>query len=150
MLYGEKGPVPEEEYIIPLGVADVKRTGNDVTIVTYSRMVLRALEAAEQLAAEGIDVEVIDLRTLKPLDTETIVASVQKTGRVVILSEAYKNTGFNAELLATVNDLAFDYLDAPIVRVAAADVPVPASPALEEYAIPQTRDVIAAVKKVME
>lgn len=150
LLYGEKGPVPEEEYIIPLGVADVKRTGKDVTIITYSRMVLRALEAAEQLAQEGIDVEVIDLRTLKPLDTEAIVTSVQKTGRVVILSEGYKNTGFNAELLATVNDLAFDYLDAPIVRVAAADVPVPASPVLEEYAIPQTRDVLAAVKKVME
>lgn len=150
MLYGEKGPVPEEEYIIPLGVADVKRAGNDVTIITYSRMVLRALEAAEQLAPEGIDVEVIDLRSLKPLDTETIVASVQKTGRVVILSEGYKNTGFNAELLATVNDLAFDYLDAPILRVASADVPVPASSVLEEYAIPQTRDVIAAVKRVME
>ncbi|TAH49101.1 MAG: dehydrogenase [Chloroflexota bacterium] len=150
MLYGEKGPVPEEEYIIPLGVADVKRAGNDVTIIAYSRMVLRALEAAEELANEGIDVEVIDLRTLKPLDTATLVTSVQKTGRVVILSEGYKNTGFNAELLATVNDLAFDYLDAPIVRVASADVPVPASPALEEYAIPQTRDVIAAVRKVME
>ncbi len=150
MLYGEKGPVPEEEYIIPLGVADIKRVGKDVTIITYSRMALRALEAAEQLAPEGIDVEVIDLRSLKPLDTETIVASVQKTGRVVILSEGYKNTGFNAELLATVNDLAFDYLDAPILRVASADVPVPASPMLEEYAIPQTRDVIAAVKRVME
>ncbi len=150
MLYGEKGAVPEEEYIIPLGVADVKRVGKDVTIITYSRMVLRALETAEQLAKEGIDVEVIDLRSLKPLDTETIVASVQKTGRVVILSEGYKNTGFNAELLATVNDLAFDYLDAPIMRVASADVPVPASPALEEYAVPQTRDVVAAVKKVME
>lgn len=150
MLYGEKGAVPEEEYIIPLGVADVKRVGKDVTIITYSRMVLRALEAAEQMAQEGIDVEVIDLRSLKPLDTETIVASVQKTGRVVILSEGYKNTGFNAELLATVNDLAFDYLDAPIMRVASADVPVPASPALEEYAIPQLRDVVAAAKKVME
>lgn len=150
MLYGERGAVPEEEYIIPLGVADVKRTGKDVTVIAYSRMVLRALEAAEQLAGEGIDVEVIDLRTLKPLDTDTIVASVQKTGRVVILSEGYKNTGFNAELLATVNDLAFDYLDAPIMRVAAADVPVPASPALEEYAIPQPRDIIAAIKKVME
>ncbi len=150
MLYGEKGAVPEEEYIIPLGVADVKRAGKDVTVITYSRMVLRALEVAEQLAQEGIDVEVVDLRTLKPLDTETIVASVQKTGRVVIVSEGYKNTGFNAELLATVNDLAFDYLDAPIVRVASADVPVPASPALEEYAIPQARDIAAAIRQVME
>ncbi|MBI4672380.1 MAG: dehydrogenase E1 component subunit alpha/beta [Chloroflexi bacterium] len=150
MLYGEKGPVPEQEYIIPLGVADVKRAGNAVTIISYSRMVLRALDAADILAQAGVDAEVIDLRTLKPLDTETIVESVKKTGRVVIVSEGYKNTGFNAELLATVNDLAFDYLDAPIVRVAAADVPVPASPALEEFAIPQTRDIVAAVRKVME
>lgn len=150
MLYGEKGPVPEEEYIIPLGVADVKRTGSDVTIISYSRMLLRALEAALELAKEGIDAEVIDLRTLKPLDTATIVESVQKTGRVVIVSEGYKNTGFNAELLATVNDLAFDYLDAPIMRVASADVPVPASPALESFAVPQLNDIIAAVKKVME
>lgn len=150
MLYGEKGPVPEQEYIIPLCVADVKRAGKDVTVITYSRMVLRALEAAEQLAQEGIDVEVVDLRTLKPLDTEAIVQSVQKTGRVVIVSEGYKNTGFNAELLATVNDLAFDYLDAPIMRVASADVPVPASPALEEHAIPQPRDIVAAIRKVLE
>jgi 2-oxoisovalerate dehydrogenase E1 component len=150
MLYGEKGPVPEEEYIIPLGIADVKRAGKDVTIITYSRMVLRALEAAHELEQEGVDVEVVDLRTLKPLDTETILQSVQKTGRVVIVSEGYKNTGFNAELLATVNDLAFDYLDAPIVRVAAADVPVPSSQTLEEHAIPQTRDIVAAVRKVME
>lgn len=150
MLYGEKGPVPEREYIIPLGVADVKRAGKDVTVISYSRMVLRALEAAEQLAQEGIDTEVIDLRTLKPLDTEAIVASVQKTGRVVIVSEGYRNTGFSAELLATVNDLAFDYLDAPILRVASADVPVPASPVLEEHAVPQTRDIVAAIRKVME
>jgi pyruvate/2-oxoglutarate/acetoin dehydrogenase E1 component/TPP-dependent pyruvate/acetoin dehydrogenase alpha subunit len=150
MLYGEKGPVPEDEYIIPLGVADNKRAGNDVTVVTYSRMVLRALEAAEKLAAEGIDVEVIDLRTLKPLDTETIVASVKKTGRVVVVSEGYKNTGFNAELVAIINDLAFDWLDGPIRRVAAADVPVPASPVLEAHALPQTDDIIAAIRKAMD
>ncbi len=150
MLYGEKGAVPEEEYIIPLGVADVKRAGKDVTVITYSRMVLRALEAAEQLAQEGIEVEVVDLRTLKPLDTQAIAQSVQKTGRVVIVSEGYKNTGFSAELVATVNELAFDYLDAPIMRVASADVPVPASPVLEERAIPQTRDLVAAIRKVME
>lgn len=150
MLYGEKGPVPEQEYIIPLGVADVKRAGSDVTVICYSRMVLSALQAAEELAKEGIDTEVVDLRTLKPLDTEAIVESVKKTGRVVIVSEGYKNTGFSAELVATVNELAFDYLDAPIVRVASADVPVPASPALEIYAIPQLRDIVAAVRKVME
>lgn len=150
MLYGETGPVPEQEYIIPLGVADVKRTGKDVTVVTYSRMVLRALEAAEQLAAQGIDVEVVDLRTLKPLDVETIVESVKKTGRVVVVSEGYLTGGFGAELVATINDHAFDWLDAPVIRVASADVPVPASPVLEEYAIPQPRDIAAAIRRVME
>lgn len=148
MLYGVTGPVPEEEYVIPLGVADVKREGKDVSVITYSRMVHRALEAAEQLAGEGIDVEVVDLRSLKPLDINTIVASVQKTGRVVVLYEGYKTTGFGAELVAQINEQAFDYLDALIVRVAAADVPVPASPVLEEAAIPQTADIIAAIKKL--
>lgn len=150
MLYGEKGPVPEEEYIIPLGVADVKREGKDVTVVTYSRMVLRALEAAEQLAGEGVDVEVVDLRTLKPLDVDTIAASVKKTGRVVVVSEGYKNTGFGAELIATINDVAFDWLDAPMQRVAAADVPVPASPVLEAFALPKTSDIVAAIRRTME
>lgn len=150
MLYSEKGAVPEEDYIIPLGVADIKRPGKDVTVITYSRMVLRALEAAEQLAGEGIDLEVLDLRTLKPLDTDAILASVQKTGRVVIVSEGYKNSGFNAELLATVNDLAFDYLDAPVLRLAGADVPLPASAALEGHAIPQTEDIVQGIRRLME
>ena len=120
-----RGPVPEEEYVIPLGVADVKREGGDVTLVTYSRMVLRALEAAELLAEEGIDVEVIDLRTLKPLDIETVVDSVKKTGRFVGVTEGYENTSFVNEVMAQVNELAFDWLDAPMERVAAANVPVP-------------------------
>ena len=94
MLYKEKGPVPEEEYIIPFGVADIKRPGKDITLVTYSRMVLRALEAAKELEKESLDVEVIDLRTLAPLDIETVIASVKKTGRLVCVSEAYENTGF--------------------------------------------------------
>jgi pyruvate/2-oxoglutarate/acetoin dehydrogenase E1 component len=149
MLYKEKGPVPEEEYIIPLGVADIKRPGKDVTIVTYSRMVYRCLLAAEELAKEGIDVEVIDLRSLKPLDTDTIVASVKKTGRVVGVTESYENTSFINEVLMQINELAFDYLDAPMMRVASLNVPVPRAEILEDMAIPNEKRIIAAVRKVM-
>ena len=149
MLYKEKGFVPQEEYIIPFGVADIKRPGKDVTLVTYSRMVFRALEAAEKLAGEGIDVEVIDLRTLKPLDINTIVNSVKKTGRLVCVSEAYENTGFINEVMMQVNEQAFDYLDAPMIRVAAANVPVPRAETLEDEAIPNTARVMAACRKVV-
>jgi len=149
MLYKEKGPVPEEEYVIPLGVADVKREGKDVTLVTYSRMVYRALEAAEILAQEGIDVEVVDLRTLKPLDIDTVVASVKKTGRLVGLTEAYENTSFINEVMAQVNEHAFDWLDAPMVRVASANVPVPRAEVLEDLAIPNVNRIIAACRKVV-
>ena len=149
MLYGVTGPVPEEEYIIPLGVADVKREGKDVTVVTYSRMVYRALEAADKLAEEGISVEVIDLRTLKPLDLETIVASVRKTGRLVGVTEAYRTGSFLGEIFALVNEEAFDYLDAPMVRVAAEDVPVPMSETLEAAAVPSTQSVIEGIRKAL-
>jgi 2-oxoisovalerate dehydrogenase E1 component len=149
MLYKEKGFVPEEEYTIPFGVADIKRSGKDVTLVTYSRMVYRALEAAEKLASEGIDVEVIDLRTLKPLDINTIVNSVQKTGRFVGVTEAYENTSFINEVMAQVNEQAFDYLDAPMIRVAAANVPVPRAEILEDQAIPNTERIMAACRKVV-
>ncbi len=149
MLYREKGPVPEEEYVIPLGVADIKRPGKDITLVTYSRMVLRALEAAEILAKEGIDVEVIDLRTLKPLDLETIITSVKKTGRLVGVTEAYENTSFINEVMAQVNDHAFDWLDAPMVRVAAANVPVPRAEVLEDLAIPNVNRIVEACRKVV-
>jgi pyruvate/2-oxoglutarate/acetoin dehydrogenase E1 component len=149
MLYKEKGPVPEEDYIIPLGVADVKRAGKDATLVTYSRMVLRALEAADILAQEGIDLEVIDLRTLKPLDIDTVVESVKKTGRLVCVSEAYENTGFINEVMAQVNERAFDYLDAPMLRVAALNVPVPRAEVLEDMAIPNVSRILAAVRKVV-
>jgi pyruvate/2-oxoglutarate/acetoin dehydrogenase E1 component len=149
MLYKEKGPVPEEEYIIPLGVADIKRPGKDVTIVTYSRMVYRSLLAAEELAKEGIDVEVIDLRSLKPLDIDTIVASVKKTGRVVGVTESYENTSFINEVLMQINELAFDYLDAPMMRVASLNVPVPRAEILEDMAIPNEKRIMAAVRKVM-
>jgi pyruvate/2-oxoglutarate/acetoin dehydrogenase E1 component len=149
MLYKEKGPVPDEDYIIPFGVADIKRAGKDITLVTYSRMVYRALEAADILAKEGIDVEVIDLRTLKPLDVETIVASVKKTGRLVGVTESYENTSFINEVMMQVNDAAFDYLDAPMVRVASANVPVPRAEILEDLAIPNTNRVVAACRKVI-
>jgi pyruvate/2-oxoglutarate/acetoin dehydrogenase E1 component/TPP-dependent pyruvate/acetoin dehydrogenase alpha subunit len=150
MLYGTKGPVPEEDYVIPLGVADIKRPGKDVTLITYSRMVLRALEAAEILAKEGIDVEVIDLRTLKPLDIDTIVASIKKTGRFVGVSEGYENTNFINEVMAQVNDLAFDWLDAPMVRVAALNVPVPRAEVLEDQAIPNTNRIVEACRKAVK
>jgi pyruvate/2-oxoglutarate/acetoin dehydrogenase E1 component len=149
MLYKEKGPVPEEEYLIPLGVADVKREGADVTLVTYSRMVLRALEAAETLAEEGIDVEVVDLRCLKPLDIDTVINSVKKTGRFVGLTEGYENTSFINEVMTQVNDLAFDWLDAPMVRVASANVPVPRAEILEDLAIPNLGRIIEACRKVV-
>ena len=149
MLYKEKGPVPEEEYLIPLGVADAKRQGKDITLVTYSRMVYRALEAAELLAKEGIDVEVVDLRCLKPLDLDTIITSVKKTGRLVGLTEAYENTSFINEVMMQVNEHAFDWLDAPMVRVAAANVPVPRAEVLEDLAIPNVQRIVAACRKVI-
>ncbi len=149
LLYGTKGPVPEEEYTIPLGVADVKREGTDLTIVTYSRMVLRALEAAEILAQQGISVEVVDLRTLRPLDLETIINSVKKTGRLVGVTEAYKTNSFISEVFTLVNEHAFDWLDAPMVRVAAADVPVPRAETLEDLAIPNTQAIVQGCLEVL-
>ena len=149
MLYKEKGPVPEEEYIIPLGVADIKRPGKDLTIITYSRMVGRSLEAAEILAKDGIDAEVIDLRTLKPLDTDTVITSIKKTGRFVGVTESYENTSFINEVMAVINEQAFDWLDAPMIRVAAANVPVPRAEILEDLAIPNTQRIVEACRKVM-
>ena len=149
MLYGIEGYVPDEDYVIPFGVADVKREGNDVTVVTYSRMVHRSLEAAEKLATEGISVEVIDLRTLKPLDMDTIAASVKKTGRVVGVTEAYKTGSFISELAMCIQEDLFDWLDAPVVRVAAADVPVPMSETLEDAAIPSVDAIIAGIQNVL-
>jgi len=149
LLYGTEGEVPEGEYTVPLGVADVKREGTDVTIVAYSRMVLLALEAAEDLAKEGISVEVVDPRTLKPLDAETIIGSVKKTGRAVVVHEGYRTCGVGAEIAAQIMEEAFDYLDAPVLRVAGEDVPIPMSPVLEEAAIPSKTKIIEAVKKLV-
>jgi 2-oxoisovalerate dehydrogenase E1 component len=149
MLYNNEGPVPTEDYVIPLGIADVKREGADVTIISYSRMVLRSLEAAAKLAEEGISAEVVDLRSLKPLDLETVVRSVRKTGRVVGVTEAYKTNSFISELFTLINESAFDYLDAPMVRVTALDVPVPMAESLEDADIPNVARIIDAVRKVL-
>ena len=149
MLYGMEGSVPDDDYIIPFGVADVKRPGADVTVITYSRMVHRALSAAERLADEGISVELIDLRTLNPLDMETVATSVKKTGRVVGVTEAYKTGSFISELVTRIQEELFDWLDAPIVRVAAADVPVPMSEPLEDAAIPSTDAIIRGIRQVL-
>lgn len=149
MLYGIEGEVPEEPYTIPLGVADIKREGKDVTVVATMAMVHKALEAAEDLAKEGIEVEVVDLRTLSPLDKETIINSVKKTHRLVIVHEAVKQAGPGAEIAATVAEEAFEYLDAPIKRVAAPFTPVPFSPVLESAYIPSKESIISAVKEVI-
>jgi len=149
MLYNTKGPVPEGEYTVPLEKAEVKRTGKDVTILSYSRMLLFSLEAANALAKEGIDAEVIDLKTLAPLDRETISASVRKTNRVVIVEEDCKTGGAGAEIGMVVMEDSFDYLDAPPHRIAGADVPMPKSPVLEKLAIPSVETIIAGVKEVV-
>ncbi len=149
MLYGVEGLVPDEDYVIPFGVADIKRAGSDVTVVTYSRMVHRALEVAERLNAEGISVEVIDLRTLKPLDMQTVASSVKKTGRIVGVTEGYKTGSFVSELITRIQEELFDWLDAPIVRIAAADVPVPMSEPLEDAAIPSTEAIIGGIRQAL-
>jgi 2-oxoisovalerate dehydrogenase E1 component len=149
MIYGVEGYVPDEDYVIPFGVADVKREGNDVTVVTYSRMVHRALEAAEELAKEGIEVEVVDLRTLKPLDMETVAASVRKTGHAVVVAESYKTGSFINEVIVQIQEQAFDWLDAPIRRIAAADVPVPMSEPLEDASVPGVASIVAGIRDVL-
>ena len=148
-LYFTKGPVPEEEYTIPLGVADVKREGEDVTLFATSKMVHVAVEAAEELAKAGISCEVIDPRTLKPLDIETLLASVRKTHRLVVVVEACLTGSFASEVAARMGEEAFDELDAPILRVGGEDVPIPYAGNLEAEAVPQVKDVIQAVKRII-
>ena len=147
-LYAMKGEIPEEEYLIPIGKADVKRAGKDVTVVATSRMVHQSLDAAKTLSNEGTEVEVIDLRTISPLDKETIFKSVEKTSKLVVAHEAVKAFGIGAEISAMVCEEMIDCLDAPILRVGAPFVPVPFN--LEKFYLPNSEDVIKAVKKVME
>ncbi len=150
LLYNMKGPVPEEDYTIPLGLADVKRPGKDVTIVATSIMVPRALEAAEALAEEGIEAEVVDPRTLKPFDDDTLAKSIVNTGKVIITHEACKTGGVSAEIAARIMESeAFDYLDAPIVRLAGLDIPVPYNRTLERHMVPQVENIVAAVKELL-
>lgn len=149
LLYGTKGEVPEEDYVVPIGQAEVKREGKDLTIVAYSRMVLVALEAAQLLAQEGINAEVVDLRTLRPLDTDTIVQSVKKTNRAILVEESWRSFGVGAEVAARIVERAFDYLDAPIQRVATAEVPMPYARNLEQAALPKVDDVVRAAKALL-
>ena len=148
-LFAQTGPVPEEEYLIPLGKADIKREGRDLTIITYSKMTYLSLEASDQLAGEGIDVEVIDLRTLKPLDFDLIAGSVKKTNNVLIVHEACLTGGFGGEIAARIGEELFDYLDAPVTRIGAKDVPIPFSPVMENFVLPQVNDIVNGVKKVL-
>jgi pyruvate dehydrogenase E1 component beta subunit len=150
ILYGMSGEAPTDpDYLVPIGKARIARPGKDVTITAFSIMVGKALQAAEALAKEGIDAEVIDLRTLRPLDTETIVRSVQKTNRLVSVEEGWPFAGIGSELAAVMMDQAFDYLDAPVKRVAGLDVPMPYAANLEKLALPQPDDIVAAAKAVL-
>jgi pyruvate dehydrogenase E1 component beta subunit len=150
LLYRQKGPVPEEPYNVPLGVAEVKRAGEDLTIITYGRMLPLCLEVAENLAQEGIDIEVIDPRTLIPLDKETLVVSARKTGKVLIVHEAVQTGGFGGEIYATIGESeAFFYLDAPIKRLGGLDVPIPYSLELEREVVPTVDSITQAVYQLM-
>ncbi len=144
-----KGPVPEEEYVIPFGKADIKREGKDLTVVSYSLMVHRVLRAAEELEREGIHIEVIDLRSLNPLDKKTILESVEKTGRLLIVHQACTTGGFGAEIAATVSREGFEFLISPIHRLGARDVPVPFSPELENFVIPDERRIVEEILSIV-
>ncbi len=143
-----RGEVPEGDYIVPIGKADVKRPGRDVTILTYGWMLHKSLEAAELVAPEGIEVEVVDLRTLLPLDDETILSSVAKTGRAVIVHEDTRTGGIAGEIAMRINERIFEYLEAPVVRVTAPDTPIPFSPPLEEFFLPQVEEIVQAIRWV--
>jgi pyruvate/2-oxoglutarate/acetoin dehydrogenase E1 component len=149
LLYAAKGEVPDGEYIIPLGQADVKREGKDVTVVATAMMVHKALDAAVELSKKGIEVEVLDPRSLVPLDYEALIGSIKKTGRLLIVHEACKTGGMGGEIAAIAAKEAFGYLDAPIERIAAPDVPVPYSPPLEKYYIPKKEDIVTTVERML-
>ncbi|NNF19159.1 MAG: pyruvate dehydrogenase complex E1 component subunit beta [Flavobacteriaceae bacterium] len=148
-MYGDKGEVPEDDYTIPLGVADIAREGSDVTIVSFGKIIKEAHKAADELEKEGIRCEIIDLRTVRPMDHETILKSVKKTNRLVILEEAWPFGNVATEITYQVQSKAFDFLDAPIIKINTADTPAPYSPVLLEEWLPNHKNVIDAVKKVM-
>lgn len=151
ILYGHKGEVPDEgeEYLVPIGKAAIRREGSDVTIVSYNKMIIRAMEAAEELAKDGIEAEVIDLRTIRPLDHKTIVESVKKTNRIVTVDESWPFGSISSEIAYEIQKHAFDYLDAPVTRVNSADVSMPYAPTLVEAYLPNAEKIIKAVKEVM-
>ena len=148
-MYGDKGEVPEGEYTLPIGVADVKRSGKDITLVSFGKILKEALKASEELQKEGIDVEIIDLRTIRPLDYNTIFESVKKTNRLVILEESWPFGNISTEITYQVQNQIFDFLDAPIEKINTADTPAPYSPVLLAEWLPNYKDVIKAIKKVM-
>ncbi|WP_299028617.1 alpha-ketoacid dehydrogenase subunit beta [uncultured Thermanaerothrix sp.] len=148
-LYQLRGEVPEGDFTIPIGQSKVQREGRDVTIVTYSKMLDTSLKAAEELTREGIEVEVVDLRTLRPLDMKPVLESVKKTNRAVIVEEGWKSYGVGAEVAARIYEEAFDFLDAPVKRVAQVEVPLPYNRTLEQMALPQVKDVVQAVREVL-
>lgn len=148
-MYGDKGEVPEGEYLIPIGVADIKRTGTDVTIVSFGKIIKRCYDAADELAKEGISAEIIDLRTVRPIDYDTVINSVKKTNRLVIVEEAWPLAAISSEIAYIVQKRAFDHLDAPVIRLNTADVPLSYAPNLVDAFLPSTKKIIDAVKQVM-
>jgi len=140
--------LPADDYIVEIGKARVVRSGRDLSIITFGAMVLTALDAAEELEKEGLDVEIIDLRTLAPLDKVTMLASVKKTSKAIVLHEASRTGGIGGEIAALIAEQAFEWLDAPVLRLASLDTPVPYSPPLEDYYLPQTKDVVEAARKL--
>jgi pyruvate dehydrogenase E1 component beta subunit len=149
MMFATKGPVPEEEYLIPFGEADVKREGDDLTVIATSSMVHVALEAADRLAEDGISAEVVDPRTLVPLDRDALVASAAKTGRVIVVDEGHRSYGASAELAAVVSEGAFWHLDAPVLRLGAMDVPIPFSPVLEDETVPTVERLLESARQLI-
>jgi pyruvate dehydrogenase E1 component beta subunit len=148
-MYGEKGEVPEEEYLIPIGKADIKRAGTDVTLVSFGKIIKTCFTAAEELEKDGVSCEIIDLRTIRPIDYDTIIESVKKTNRLVIVEEAWPLGSIATEVSFKVQREAFDFLDAPVLRVTSADVPLPYAPTLIEAALPNADRVVRAIKQVM-
>jgi 2-oxoisovalerate dehydrogenase E1 component beta subunit len=143
-----KEDLPTEDFVVPIGKAQIRREGDDMSIITWGAMVYKALEAAEELAKEGVEVEVLDLRTILPVDEEAILATAKKTSKVIVLHEATLTGGPGGEVVARIAEKAFEYLDGPIVRIAPPDTPVPYSPPLEEAFLPQTRDIVARARKL--
>ena len=150
VLYGMEGPVPEKEYVVPLGKAEVKREGSDITLISYSLMLQKTLAAAEELAVAGINAEVVDLRTISPLDHDTLAQSVQKTHKAVVIQEAYESAGVASQVIKSLMESSFDYLDAPIKTVAAPDTVIPFSPPLEDAMLPDETKIVKAAKEITQ